>query len=54
MLIYPDTPIPLTGPAGSPNGNVRSTFVDFIGPNSLRYLRAVSFNTSAHVDRQTG
>jgi hypothetical protein len=54
MLIYPDTPIALTGPAGSQTGTVQSTFVDFIDPDSFQYLRAVSFNTSAHVDQPTG
>jgi hypothetical protein len=54
MLIYPNTPVPLTGPAGSPSGIVQSTVVDFIDPDSLRYLRAVSFNTSSQVDPSTG
>jgi hypothetical protein len=54
MLIYPDTPVPLTGPAGSPSGTVRSTVVDFIDPNTFRYLRAVSFNPSPQVDPPTG
>ena len=54
MLIYPNTPVPLTGPAGSPSGTVQSTVVDFIDPDSLRYLRAVSFNTSSQVDPPTG
>jgi hypothetical protein len=54
MLVYPNTPLALTGPPGSPSGTVKSTFVDFIDPNTFRYLRAVSFNTSPHVDRPTG
>lgn len=54
MVIYPDTPVALTGPAGSPSGTVKSTVVDFIDPDSLRYLRAVSFNTSPQVERPTG
>lgn len=51
MLIYPDQPMALGGP---PGGIVRSTFVDFIDPGSFRYLRALSFATSTHVDRPTG
>src|SRR4051794_522631 len=54
MVIYPDAPMALTGPAGSPSGTVKSTVVDFIEPDSFRYLRAISFNTSSHVDPPTG
>jgi hypothetical protein len=50
MLVYPATPLALTGPAGSPSGTIKSTFVDFIDPNTFRYLRAVSFNTSRLVE----
>jgi hypothetical protein len=50
MVIYPSTPVALTGPPGSPSGTVRSTVVDFIDPSSYSYLRAVSFNTSTQVD----
>ena len=49
MLIFPDTPIPLSGPPGSPDGTVASTVVDFIDPDSLHYLRAVSFSTASRV-----
>lgn len=51
MLIYPNTPVPLAGPAGTPEGSVTSTFVDFLDADSFRYLRAVSFATTTHVDR---
>jgi hypothetical protein len=54
MLIYPVAPVALTGPAGSPSGTVKSTVVDFIDPDSLRYLRAISYSTSSQVDPPTG
>jgi hypothetical protein len=54
MLVYPDTPMALSGPPGTPSGTVKSTLVDFIDPDSMQGLRAVSFATSTHVDQTTG
>jgi len=54
MLIYPHMPVPLDGPPGSPSGSVDSTFVDFIDPDTLQYLRAISFSNSGKVVQPTG
>jgi hypothetical protein len=53
MVIYPNTPVALSGPRGTQGGSIKSTFVDFVDPNSFRYLRAVSFATTTHVTRPT-
>jgi hypothetical protein len=53
MVIYPNTPVALSGPRGTPGGSIKSTFVDFLDSKSFQYLRAVSFATTTHVDRPT-